>query len=98
MTFRAAIVVHVVGLCADTVFVLWLVFTAAATERATSTLSSILRKEAAHSRSDHSDGEKGSSYCSRPHSAVTLSKCLWQFSVCEVRGSDSGDHKQSSLL
>jgi len=45
MTFKAAIVVHVVGLCADIVFVLWLVFTAASTELATSTLSSILGKE-----------------------------------------------------
>lgn len=51
-----------------------------------------------HSRSDHSHGEKGRSYCSRPHSAVTLSKCLWQFSVWEVRGSNSGDHEQPSLL
>jgi len=47
MTFKAAIVEHVVGLCADIVFVLWLVLTAASMELATSTLSSTLRKEAA---------------------------------------------------
>lgn len=51
-----------------------------------------------HSRFDHSNGEKGNSYCSRPHSAVPLSKYLWQFSVWEIRGSDSGDNEQSCLL
>jgi hypothetical protein len=45
-----------------------------------------------HIRSDHSDGKNGSSYFSRPHSAVILSKCLWQFSVWEMKRSDSGDN------